>query len=355
MLELTIEVVKPSPQMNKSGQGNSMNEPIEYIKCTGDSIFDALRNATLKFDRKLFLPNVKAYIFSEDLAREGIFNYIDFWQRDHESRRTSYILIAKDAKATDVMGIKAGIENVPANYIESLIQNQNATSRGVGIRLLDFISDYYSEGLQPTVGILQKETSFKVGVESDINEYILNDEGCAVFLEDKLVGFLNGEETKALNIIKEEVKSGIIVPNPNWPNSIEILDIKSKIDVTIKEEKINFNVLIELEGMLGEENRMKNLRKIEEISEIEKATSKKIKEDVKSLIIKLQREYRSDVIGFGQIVHRKYPKKWKKIKNDWIDIFPSATVSIKVKTKISSTGLIDLPIYKKEDIENAKK
>ena len=352
--KLTFEIIKPKPAAGSKKGGGEKDEPVKFIQSTGDSLLDALRNATLSFDRKIFMPHAKAYIFSEEVARKGLLNYIDFLQRDHETRRTTYILIAKGSSAAEMLNATGGIEDIPSNYIERLIEGQKFNSKSLSIRLLDFLKYYYERGKQPVIGIIQKkEKAIKeAGGEKGKTEYELSVEGAAVFFEEKLVGFLNGMETRGLNFIMGKMYSGIIVsPSPDGEgiNSVEILTSGSKNDVEIKGKEAKLKVKINITGMLEEELAKIGAKDPEVIEKIEKANSQEVKNEIEGVIGKVQQEYKSDIFGFGEVVHRKYPGEWKKIQKDWNDIFSRAEVNVEVETKITRTGLTNDPVNKRED------
>ena len=148
---ITSEVIKPSALKPEGGKGQETT--VKYIQGVGKSIFEATRNVTLNFDRKLFVSHTKVYIIGEELAKKGMIDYIDFLQRDQEHRETAYLVIAKGSKAYDVMGISSGIEDIPGNYILQLIENKKY-NYGVKVRIEGRISGgQLIDGEDPWVSI----------------------------------------------------------------------------------------------------------------------------------------------------------------------------------------------------------
>jgi len=349
---LTFEIIKPKPAGGKGG-GGANEEPVKIIQSTGDSFFEALRNATLKFDRRIFMPHTKVYIFSEEAARKGLIDLIDFLQRDHETRMSTYVVIAKGSSAAEVLNTAGGIEDIPSNYIVRLIEGQKFNSKTLAIKLRDLLKYYYDKGKQPTIGIIQKkkkpkESSTKKGE----TEYELSVEGSAVFLEEKLVGFLDGKETRGLNFVTGKMKSGIIVspePKGKGNTTIEIMEAKSKNDVKIEGNKAKIKVKINLSGMLGEETAKINIKEPGVIEKIEKANSQAVKNEIEGVIRKVQQEYETDIFGFGEVLHKGHPSQWKKVQDNWNEVFSHAEVKVEVETKITRIGLTNTPVNKKEE------
>lgn len=353
-VKATAEIIKPKPAKNGGKSGGKSEESAIYVQSTGSSIFDALRNTTLKCDRKLFLAITKVYVFSEAAARKGLAEYLEIWQRDHEPGTSSYVLIAKDSTAAEVIGIAGGVEDIPSDYLESLIKNQKVNSKTVVVRVRDFLMAYYDKGTQPVAGIVQKmKKEDPVKEDKDVKgkeELII--EGSAVFSEDKMLGFLDGTETRGLNFINNDVKSGIVVsksPDGSGDNSIEILKAKSKNDVEIDGEEAKIKVKITMDGAVDEETGKIDLKDPAVVEKVEKANSKKIREEIENVIKKAQTEYKLDIFKFGQIVHRKYPDEWKEIQDDWDEIFSRAEINVEVETNITRTGKVNIPIREKEE------
>lgn len=348
----TFEFIKPKPIGSKGG-GEEKKESVDIVQATGDSSFDAFRNATLKFERKVFIPHAKVYLFSEEVARKGMIDFIDFFQRDHETRRSTYVVIAKGSSAAEILNTPGGIENIPSNYMKRLLDDYRFNSKALATRLLDLLKYYYDKGKQPTIGIIYKnEKPKEITLKKSETEYELSTEGAAMFLEEKLVGFLDGPETRALNFVTGKAKSGVLVspsPGGKGSNTVELMKSGSKNDVEIQGGKAKINVKVSITGMLGEEKAKIDLKDSAVIEKIEKANSEVVKQEIETTIRKVQQEYKTDIFGFGQTVHRKYPREWQKIQDDWNDIFSSAEVKVEVETKIARTGLTSTPVNKKEE------
>jgi spore germination protein KC len=53
---------------------------------------------------------------------------------------------------------------------------------------------------------------------------------------------------------------------------------------------------------------------------------------------------KTDILGFGSALNRKYPSEWKKVKEQWNTIFVDVPYTINVHTTIKDTGLILKPL-----------
>jgi len=54
-------------------------------------------------------------------------------------------------------------------------------------------------------------------------------------------------------------------------------------------------------------------------------------------------EINADIFGFGEMLHKKYSKEWKTLKDNWDEIYPTIKLNINVETKIIKTDLLKEP------------
>ena len=343
-IKTTFEIINPK-KVSKGG-GEKGEIPVKYVQSKGKTVIETFRDTTLRFDRKLFVSHAKGFLFSEDIARRGLAENLDMILRDHEMRLSMHLLIVKDTSAADGMSIASGINTIPSNYLEDILRQYKAHAKSVDSKVIDFLKTYNGKGINPVVTVLQKVKKAKIGTEQT-EEYELSPEGAAVFKKDQLVGFLNGVETRGYNWVIGKVHSGIVVsptPNSNGTSSVEILTAKSKNEVEISGNAIKIKVKITMTGMLDEETTKVEITDHAVLTRLEQATSQTIKQEVEHTLLKVQTEYKSDIFGFGQLVHHKYPQEWKNMQDNWDDLFSQATIEVETQTKITKTGKSANPV-----------
>ncbi|CQR70687.1 Spore germination protein B3 precursor [Sporomusa ovata DSM 2662] len=336
-IKTTFEIINPKKTTQSGGE---QAEPVKYVQATGRTVAETFRKAPLRFDRKLFVAHAKGFLFSEELARNGLAENLDMILRDHEARISMHLVIVKDVSAADGMTIASGINIIPSSYLEDILRQYKVHAKSVDSKVINFLKTYSGNGINPVVTVLQKVKKARIGTGKS-EEYELSPEGAAVFKKDRLVGFLNGEETRGYNWVIGEVHSGIVVsptPNSNGTSSVEIVKAVSKNEVEVSGNDIKIKVKISMTGMLDEETANVEITDQAVIAMLEQATSQSIKQEVEHTLLKVQTEYKSDIFGFGQLVHRKYPQEWKNMQDSWDDLFSQATIEVETQTKITKTG-----------------
>lgn len=351
---ITAEVINLQYSSDSSSSGNVS---VKYVQGTGNTVLEALRDITLKFGHRIYGAHTKAIIFGEDLAKKGVMPYMDQLFRARELRESAYVLVAKEAKAYEVMGVSSGLEPIPANYIISLIDSIRYNPKTIDTNMMDFVKHYYHMGRHPIVAILEKrqkkginQTEKEVGTK----DFELSSIGSAVFKNDTLVGYLSGNDTKALNYILNNVKGGIITfPTPvdsdeTLFSSLSTIKVRTKNDVDFKDGRLILKTKITISGYLGEIDGDMDISNYESLEKMAQACSQTVKEGIEMTVKKVQKEFGFDIFGFGHVLHKKHTEEWRKIEGKWDDLFAEADFQIEVVTNIMSSGLLNKPLTVKE-------
>ncbi|MDK2820288.1 MAG: spore germination protein [Clostridia bacterium] len=348
-IKLTVRIAKP---FTLSGQQNTNVDERSFwlTEMTGDTVFEAVRNFLNHSPRRLFWAHNRFIIFGEEFARQGLNDAIDWFDRDNESRRTAQIAIVKGATAAESLQVEYELERDPsqgeAGVVEAAINGQ---SNIVDVKLHDFLLMLNSEGIEPVAtrtdlvptpqgpldirGNLKRE---KIGLTG---KYI----GAAAFKEDKLVGWLDGKQTRGLNWVKGKAKGGILViNNPKTGKrlvSIELIRSQSKIIPKVINGRPSIEVKVQAEGNIGDIQGQFDIN-LKTWEDMEKMMAEGIKDEIKACLRVAQKEFNSDIFGFGAAIYRNYPREWERLKNNWDEEFPNLSVKISVEAKLRRTGLI---------------
>ena len=353
---LTNEVVIPPA----TEPGSSAEDKTIYVQSIGDTIFEAYRNASLKFDRKLYASHNMIVIFGEEFAKRGIGDYMVDFLNDSEPRETIYMLVAKGDKGYNLLGINGGISDTSGVYLKGVIENYIYNIKTRSVTIYEYYKYFYERGT-PVVGVVQRveETEInKKKSQSTPTRLALNAIGGAVFRRDKLEGYYTGDEMIGFNFMTNKVKGGVIVfevPDDRSDDkrlvgtqgkftTMEIISSRTEKNIEIVDGQIHLDINVRLKGALGEETKGLRVTELAIKNDIQKACSKKIEEYIRILMYKAQKELHIDNFDIKNLVYIKYPEVWKKISDDWDEgVFPNISYSVHVETNMVRTGLINIP------------
>lgn len=302
--------------MNSKESENSEDSQITVYTKEGDTVHEALRNITLKSPRKLYGNHLSKIVLSEEVAKEGIDNILDTFNRVTEVRNEFIITIVKEDKASDVLKVLTTTESIPAEYVKLSLKIADETSGlTYATKLDEFISLYLKKGIDPVVPVLKIDKKEKKGTTinnitttNPISKIVIED--LAVTNKGKLETYLKNEEVIGYNFLRNQIQKMIIPVKCDDENnyaSISILKNKTKSSAEKKDNKYIINFNINSEAIITEYNCKKDLTDEKVIKELEKDTEKKIKRYIKKSLNK-QKETKGKFLGLERIIYLDYPK-----------------------------------------------
>lgn len=334
-----------------TGSGGGNDPPFHVHSGTGATVFDAIRRLSQQAPYRLFFAHAQVIIFSEELARErGIKPVIDFFERNEEMRRSTWLIIAKKGQMEKVINANMPIKTSKGQFLGGIIDYRNRNSFFAPSRIGDFIEMYSESGSEPyTAGVNLKPVydgenpaSFGTVEKPRSADTLIMD--TAVFKQEKMVGWLNDRESRGLLWVKGEVGGGILTSHVEGKAlSFEILRADSKVKPEIKEGKITMNIEIKVESNIGESEMNLDFSKTKVIEEVQKLQAAEVKKEI-LMALEKSRQLESDVFGFGRNIYAKYPEQWLQIKDHWYDYYPEIEIKIAVDSKVSRIGLISKPM-----------
>lgn len=327
--------------MNSKESEDSEDSQITVYTKEGDTVHEALRNITLKSPRKLYGNHLSKIVLSEEVAKEGIDNILDIFNRITEVRNEFIITIVKEDKASDVLKVLTTTESIPAEYVKLSLKIADKTSGlTYATKLDEFISLYLKKGIDPVVPVLKIDKKEKKGTTinnitttNPISKIVIED--LAVTNKGKLETYLKNEEVIGYNFLRNQIQKMIIpVKCDDENNYVSILILKNKTKSnTVKKDNeyiINFN--INSEAIITEYNCKKDLTDEKVIKKLEKDTEKKIKRYIKKSLNK-QKETKGKFLGLERIIYLDYPK----YKNEDYSVKYNAKVNLVRKGEIRNS------------------
>ncbi|WEG17968.1 Ger(x)C family spore germination protein [Alkalihalophilus pseudofirmus] len=345
--KLTVQVVQPQ----------EVKEPSYYVPVTtytaqAGSIFEALRKITLESPRKISVPHLRILVLSEDLAEEGIAEVLEMITRDHAYRPDFYTVVSRGNSAEEVLSVMTRLERIPANKLfSSLVTSETQWAPTVGIQIDKLIRELSSESKQAVLTGIKIEGDPESGSTKQTVEQIepltsLIYTDVAVFKKDKLVGWLNENESKGYNYILGNVQStvgGAMCPEDKEGEAIiEVIRTSSEIKGKIENDQPNIDINLKLEGNIGELKCDIDISNEHVLKELEELSENRLKDMLLTTIHTVQADYNSDIFGFGDVLHRSNPDKWKEIEGAWEDEgFQEVNVNVSVECNYNHTGTIN--------------
>ncbi|WP_181907446.1 Ger(x)C family spore germination protein [Cohnella lupini] len=338
MVHLTIQVFIPNPTSGGPDEGGGEGRLFTYM-CSGKSIPDALSSLQNKLPRTLSWDHTKLFIFGEKLATLGLKDDLDFLFRDVESREQANFLICKgtaekllnsldDPNTYDTLiriGEMPSVNAYNMNYVEESISGESGS---------------FVLPIADTMSLSSSKTT----------RTVLTVKGTAVIKDAKLIGIINDQKNKGLQLgfqwlhqtslsrnltITLKQDGGKITAKlvrrklkllPSIRDGVWRIKIRLKLDADIVQNSSSIDLLTPADSLRALETRFND--------EIEKYLLQTLDE--------VQTNMNADVIGFARTFHKIYPRQWKKVSGDWDSVFQKIEVTMDVNCTLRKPGIADI-------------
>lgn len=340
-----------------SGKLEGSNMDIIEVPTLLDGI--NLLNSTIA--RKISLTHIKLLVISEDLAKEGIGEYISPLVRFRDTRSNMQVLISK-GKASDFIK-----ENSPTigDSLAKSVELRLSQWENTGLFPTSPLSEFYINAVSP----YESAFAIYVGVnktkkleDSDKNKkdntkgYMAGELlhvgpskmellGTAVFSGDKMIGTLSSTDTLYFNMITGRLKKGMLtIPDPQAPHTYINLNFtmsrKPEIKGRVENNNAIINISLNLESDISSLPSKYRHESAENISKLNEEISKYIKEGIQMTIEKTQKELKSDIFGFGHSISGSFKtiQEWENY--NWLLKYPQSKIDLDINTNVRRTGLI---------------
>lgn len=331
----TLDIPVISSSLNKpAGQsgGGADRQRNWDLTVVANTFFEANREYSTRLNYPPYYSHLKAIVISSDVAEQDISKLLDIFVRDPEVRRRTKVFITP-GRASDFWKVIPKIDNYPSEYLASLPNNNVKTSRMLHKTDLGKVSEAIHEHRN---FVLPKVIADK---------YEIKDAGCAVFKNNKMVGWLDEIKTNYLKWITDYANGGVVSVNlPGFsdsPITLEIKKVKTKQRPIPTEDSVEMVLDVKADLDVAEVSIPgdTNVFSPEFVSQLEKAAEEKIQDQILDTVSYVQREYDADVFFFATNIQRFEPNTWDKIKDSWDEKFRTVKVTANVKVKINQLGL----------------
>ncbi len=306
-------------------------EPYIAVSSSGYSVEEGRKNIQKQLQYTIEMGHLRVLVISEDFAKQGILKFMDSLGRNPRIGRETKLVVTA-GKAKDLWDLEHPSNLLPADYLVELLKVNAKQGITADITFRDFFEAISNEGQEPVTSFIRMSKDAKM----------FNAAGLAVFKEDKMIGKLMDIEVQAFQFIIGKCKNGTItVGESTKPGSNSITFCHRRGGSKVKTEIINgephIYLKVELEGDISEYTADKPTVDEEVIEKAETAVTLRVKKEVEKVIEKAQKEFESDIFGFGLYFKAYHNNYWKS--HDWAKEFPEANVHVDVRVKIRRIGI----------------
>lgn len=344
---------------SSSGSSTSQSSKSNVISVECASFDSGINLINSYISKKINLAHCKVIVLSEDLAYDGISDYVFSFMNNVELRPDCNIIISRCSASDLLNNSKPTLETLSARYYELIPNSSEYTAYTENVTIAEFYNNILNYGSQAYAilgGINTKnnhsspsntqtpydiDANYKAGQTPMEGKVGLENMGLAVFNGDNLVGELNGIETISHLIITNNLKNATVtLPSPFKENSTISLYIsltkntKNSVQLINKFPYIKSRIYITATILSFDENL--DYANEDNLKSLEEYLNSYLKQNIEIYLYKTSKEYHSDIANFGKYT-RKYYATWEDwINSAWLDNYQNAFFDVDVNSNVQS-------------------
>lgn len=279
----------------------------------------------LKSGKRFILGLNKIFVFSEDLAKYGLNNFIDLCITNAQGNDSAQCIVCQ-GKAEDMLKYKVKGYESSSDYMYGMMQNLNQ---------FNFFSTKY--GVMDVIIAMDAEGRTVLLPYMGIKDGLIETTGLAIFNKDKMVGTLNIDETRVINMLKDDDVKGNLTIQKSSKKYINLYaTAKNKVQCYKENGKYRFVINLNLKGEIVTNQLYDNLNSDQkQMKRFEKDMEELVEKNCNYTLHKVISEYKIDVLDLGRIAAAKYGRN---IGANWNKIVSNSDIKVNVKVKVDNQG-----------------
>lgn len=335
------EVINPIKQQDASSSNNS---PFVNYNSSSSSLQDAFRKVVLESPRQLYAAQLEIIVLSEEVVNNHLEEVLEYFARDPEARTEIKIIVAKTEDSTKAITLQTLLTSLSSsNIINSLDLQSKVLGMDYPVTLNELLNMYIDPYLEVVLPSMTLYGNYEIGDEKEnittsSPKAIVKIDGSTITKDNKILGYLDLEESKILNLINGKLKETIIKMNYYdgyiifEPNRIKVsreLDIKNNI---IKINISGYSKTKEIQSNI-------NLKDPKEVKKLNKALNMELEKKITDTFNSIREKYGTDVFGFQELYYRTNYKYFKENCTNWYeDIYPKIKLEVKANVRLYEKG-----------------
>lgn len=331
---LKVSIQIPASSKSSEGSGSSQASTANIYSVEAKTIDEAFIILDNYLNKKINLSHCSALIFSEELAKEGIKEYIYTLSNNTELRHTCQLVISSKAAYDVLEKISNSEESFSSKLFDYLTTSSDYTGLTISSTFGDFFQNLHDDNIQPTA------------IYTIFFEDTVQSSGIALFKDEYMVAHVDSLSTLAHSICTNKLESATItLDNPFDEGRFVDLDIELYKKTEVAINIINGTPYIQLDvypkGVIRSSGSIFNYINNDNITKLEESTNKYLKNVITDYLYSITKEYNTDVIGFKGIAQAKYLTEDEFNKIHWNDVFQDSFFNVNVKSEINSSNLFN--------------
>ena len=328
---LSIQIAQPTSSSSSSSSSSSQSSSsiLYSVECTSINFGISIFNNYLS--KKINLSHCTAIIFSEEISKEGINDYISTLIHNTEIRPNCNIIVCNGTSKEALECISNSEEDISARLYKFIVSSVEYTSYSINPEITEFFNNISDNG-------------YGIATYTKISNNTLQSDGIAVFKEDKFLTRLNVIDSICYSMIQSKLEKCILtIQNPFIETEELDVQIKLKNNSEIYVDLVNntpyISINIYIESALANTYFDFDYTSRDNIEILENATSKYLQELILDYLYEISHTLNTDICGFKNKLANNYLTTEEFNQINWEKIFRDSYFEVNVENTLNYNGL----------------
>lgn len=341
-----------------AGDGKAKDEEkARVVSVKASSLSESYKLVGLAMNRQLNATHIVGFVFSEDVAKEGIYDIVSSMNKSVLFRNSVVLVVSQGSAKTFIEKNKAPFEVFPSRWTESLRDNQMRS----GAYFISDAREFYRQSREPLrAGVLTYAGITKGGLEAKGSPVTDTSEergytvgsfpreggseavavGSAVFVDWKMVGTLTSAESLGGVMLKEVLRVPLDIIDPRGSGQVYSFGVRTalpKIDVRIENGRMTADITVNGVAEMMELRYEANEEAGDVYTLLEEELARAVTASVDAYLTKT-RGWGADCVGLADHYRKEVSSLTDWSKRDWQSLYRNADIRVHANIIIKRRG-----------------
>lgn len=341
-----------------AGDGKAKDdEKARLVSVKASSLSESYKLVSLAMNRQLNATHIVGFVFSEDVAKEGIYDIVSSMNKSVLFRNSVVLVVSQDSAKTFIEKNKAPFEVFPSRWTESLRDNQMHS----GAYFVSDAREFYRRSREPlragvltyagvTKGSLDAKGS-PITSASEERGYTVDSlpreggseaiaVGSAVFVDWKMVGTLTSAESLGGTMLEKVLRVPLDIVDPRGTGQVYSFGVRTalpKIDVRIVNGRMVADVSVSGVAEMMELRYEADEQSGDVYALLEEELGRTVESSVHAYLTKTK-AWGADCIGLANHCRKESTTLTEWSQRDWQKLYRDADIRVHASIVIKRRG-----------------
>jgi spore germination protein KC len=313
----------------------------------GRTIPEAIDLIQNKLARTIFLDSTEVAVIGESLVTsEGISSLTHYFMRESNLPANIRFVITKGVKPDKLLQIFIPVQKISGRRLEEMLNSKRESWGNLpdvtSNKIKEMLNKNRTELTIPYITIKGDSSKgiSKNNIEKATPDAVIGIEGFAVFKHQRFSYWLSSLESNLFALTQTKIHDITLVTKCRKQSGfVTWKDVQSKPVIHLQDKKgvPSFLLQLQIKGKLSDVSCNMDTSTVQAVTSLEHDAEHELQKQINQLIAKTQNK-KTDIGGLGEVLFRKQPARWNKVKNNWDSVYSTVSIRTKVRFDLLDVG-----------------